>query len=481
MKKKILYFIIMSGMLIPVHMYTNEIEQKTCDNSIQLPGSDSVLAYGISHEFIPEINLNETGNPFIRHMYTADPSAHVFNNRVYVYTSHDQNNADGFNMRDYHVFSSADLNTWEDHGVILDVDSVPWAKEYMWAPDCSYRNGTYYFYFPAKDFDGKFRIGVATSASPVGPFIPESEPIKGSFSVDPAVFIDDDGQAYMYFGGAGDGGQTTPWVAKMSEDMKEFSEKPIALTGIDYWFEACWMNKFNDTYYLSYSTGEFHSDYPDRSILAYATSDNPFGPFTYQGVINGYVSGWTNHHSVVNYLGQSYLFYHNSELSGGNTVKRSICADYIHFANGKLGEVIQTEQGVGWHNGSNRIETENYFEVFGAKKQECSEGGYQVSFSSEDSLIFKNITFEEKTMNSIQFRVKSPNKDGYLEILADSNGTLGKIQLSNLNEVHKWQTLNCPVRAISGKRQITVKFKSESSNTVGVNWFEFIDSTAVAN
>lgn len=172
------------------------------------------------------------GNPFIRHMFTADPSAHVFEGKMYVYPSHDRDNPTWFNMRDYHVFSSTDLSNWEDHGVALDVDDVPWAKEYMWAPDCAYKDGWYYFYFPAKDTTGNFKIGVATSQSPSGPFIPEPEPIPGSFSVDPNVFIDDDGQAYLYFGGAGHGGSPTPWVAKLDESMKKFNEEPTELKGI---------------------------------------------------------------------------------------------------------------------------------------------------------------------------------------------------------------------------------------------------------
>jgi hypothetical protein len=166
-------------------------------------------------------------NPIIKNIFTADPSAHLYEGKVFIYPSHDQDKPDWFNMVDYHVFSSTNLVDWTDHGVALHVKDVPWAKEYMWAPDCAYKDGTYFFYFPARDKAGDFRIGVATSTSPAGPFKPEPKPIEGSFSIDPAVFIDEDGAAYMYFGGLGEHGKAeSPMVARMKDNMKEFAEEP---------------------------------------------------------------------------------------------------------------------------------------------------------------------------------------------------------------------------------------------------------------
>jgi hypothetical protein len=154
----------------------------------------------------------QPGNPILKNIFTADPSAHLYEGMVFIYPSHDQDKAQGFNMVDYHVFSSTKLVDWTDHGVALDVKDVLWAKSYMWAPDCAYKDGTYFFYFPAKDKAGDFRIGVATSTSPAGPFKPEPNPIEGSFSIDPCVFIDDDGAAYMYFGGLRGGQTDSPWI-----------------------------------------------------------------------------------------------------------------------------------------------------------------------------------------------------------------------------------------------------------------------------
>ncbi|MDH4090787.1 MAG: glycoside hydrolase family 43 protein [Cyclobacteriaceae bacterium] len=300
--------------------------------------------------------------PLITHIYTADPSAHVFDGRIYIYPSHDiesnvpQDDEGGhFDMKDYHVLSMDSIGgPVTDHGVALDIKDIPWAGRQLWAPDAAYANGTYYLYFPAKDKADVFRIGVATSTSPSGPFKAEPEPIAGSYSMDPAVFKDDDGKYYMYFGGIW-GGQLQRWstgtyaangsktdlqkddapairarMARMSKNMLAFDEsvKEIKivdqdgneLPGKDHdrrFFEASWMHKYNSKYYFSYSTGDTH-------FICYAIGDNPYGPFTYQGVILNPVVGWTNHHSIVEVKGKWYLFYHDSVLSGGQTHLRTV-------------------------------------------------------------------------------------------------------------------------------------------------------------
>ena len=165
-----------------------------------------------------ELEENAIAQPLVKHIYTADPSAHVFNGRIYIYPSHDIDAGEAFDdlgshfdMKDYHVISMDNIDSKAvDHGIALHVDDVPWAKRQMWAPDANEKDGTYYLYFPAKNYDGIFRIGVATSTSPTGPFKAQPEAIKGSFSIDPAVFKDDDGSCYMYFGGLW-GGQLQRW------------------------------------------------------------------------------------------------------------------------------------------------------------------------------------------------------------------------------------------------------------------------------
>ena len=296
----------------------------------------------------------------VDHIYTADPSAHVFEGKVFIYPSHDidagipfNDNGDHFGMRDYHVFSMDDIDGEViDHGVALDIDDVPWAKRQMWAPDAAHKNGKYYFYFPAKDHDDIFHIGVAVGDRPEGPFKAQPDAIKGSFSIDPAVFHDKkSGEYFMYFGGiwggqlqryktgtyvnddgepADDAPALSPKVAKMTDDMLEFAEEPKDLILLDKngeplkagdhnrrFFEAAWMHEYNGKYYFSYSTGNTH-------LICYAIGDNPYGPFTYGGVILTPVVGWTSHHSICEHKGKWYLFHHDSKLSGGVTHLRSI-------------------------------------------------------------------------------------------------------------------------------------------------------------
>jgi hypothetical protein len=289
--------------------------------------------------------------PLVSHIYTADPSAHVFNGRIYIYPSHDtatgtkEDDLGGhFDMRDYHILSMDSIGgPVTDHGVALDIKNVPWAGRQMWAPDAAFANGKYFLYFPVKNKQDIFQIGVAISDNPEGPFTAEAEPIKNSYSIDPCVFKDNDGNFYMYFGGIW-GGQLQRWnnnnydpskknrqpgemaclprIAKLNADMKSFAEpvKEIKLVDKDgkefgekdndkRFFEAAWVFKYKDKYYFTYSTGDTH-------FLCYATGDNPYGPFTYQGVILNPVEGWTNHHSIIEVNGKWYLFYHDVQLSG---------------------------------------------------------------------------------------------------------------------------------------------------------------------
>ncbi|MBB3112839.1 beta-xylosidase [Paenibacillus phyllosphaerae] len=301
----------------------------------------------------------KASQPLVTHIYTADPSAHVFEGRIYIYPSHDldrdnasNDNGDQYDMEDYHVLSMEHAEApCTDHGQALHVNDVPWASKQMWAPDAAYKNDTYYLFFPARDHDGIFRIGVATSASPAGPFKAEPNYIPGSFSIDPAVLVDEDNRAYMYFGGLW-GGQLEKWqtgeydpegaepakgqpaygprVAELSEDMLTFIENPQEIAIVDdagnpitaddedrRYFEGPWMHRYNGKYYLSYSTGTTHK-------IVYAIGDNPKGPFVFQGTILEPVLGWTTHHSIVQFQDKWYLFYHDSSLSGGADNKRSV-------------------------------------------------------------------------------------------------------------------------------------------------------------
>lgn len=312
--------------------------------------------------------------PIVTHVFTADPSAHVFNGKLYVYPSHDRetdikdnDNGDQYDMNDYHVFSMEEVGgPVTDHGVVLKQEDIPWVSKQLWAPDAATKNGKYYLYFPARDKDSVFRVGVAVGDKPEGPFKPEPDYIQGSFSIDPASFVDDNGDAYLYFGGIW-GGQLQCWktgsfvkadyetmeatsgaaltakVAKLSDDMKSFttpvtdvvildeSGEPIQAADHDRrFFEAAWLHKYNGKYYFSYSTGDTH-------FLCYATGDSPLGPFTYAGRILEPVIGWTTHHSIAEYKGKWWLFYHDSSLSKGVNHLRCVkIREIVYDKDGKI-------------------------------------------------------------------------------------------------------------------------------------------------
>lgn len=295
----------------------------------------------------------------IPHLYSADPSVHVFDGKLYIYPSHDiessileNDNGDHFNMCDYHVFSMENIDgDVTDYGEALHLMDIPWAGRQLWDCDVAFKSGKYYLYFSLKDKNDVFHIGVATSNRPEGPFTAEDNPMKGSYSIDPCVFKDNDGAHYMYFGGLW-GGQLQryrnnkaiecsceppddepalcPKVVKLSDNMLEFAQEPTDLVILDEnreplkagdhdrrFFEASWMHFYNGKYYYSYSTGNTH-------LLCYATSNNPYGPFNYQGIILTPVVGWTTHHCICEFGGKWYLFYHDSQPSGGKTWLRSL-------------------------------------------------------------------------------------------------------------------------------------------------------------
>lgn len=346
-----------------------------CSDKNAAPETPKIMPSLINAESAkPEQFINQ---PLVTHRYTADPAAHVFNDRVYIYPSHDidsgittEGEGDKFDMKDYHVFSmdknSLGQTTPEitDHGAVLKLEDIPWASRQLWAPDAAEKNGQFFLYFPAKDKDGIFRIGVARSNSPSGPFTAEPKPIDGSFSIDPAVFKDDDGSHYLYFGGIW-GGQLQRWasgsyveedkypasnqpalspkVARLNDDMLQFAEAPRDVQILDNtgnpllgsdsnrrFFEGAWLHKHNGKYYFSYSTGDTH-------YIAYATGDSPYGPFTHQGIILMPVLGWTTHHSIVQVDGKWFLFYHDSQISGGKTYLRNMkVTELIHNDDGSI-------------------------------------------------------------------------------------------------------------------------------------------------
>ncbi len=323
------------------------------------------------------ITMSIAQNPIVRDQFSADPTARVFNNKVYLYPSHDikppvGQRQDWFCMEDYHVFSSENLTDWTDHGVIVTQNEVPWVRPNsysMWAPDCVYRNGKYYFYFPSAPKSGMgFAIGVAIADNPEGPFVCEPEPIKGINGIDPCVLLASDGNAYIFWGNGR--------CAKLKDNMVELADdtpketvkwgnREMEMYGVNclkdlpnrqaegpFAFEA------NGWYYLTYPYVREKTE-----VLGYAMSKNPMGPYEYKGLImaeqpNGC---WTNHHSIINYKGQWYLFYHHNYFSPSDDKRRSACIEKLYFnSDGTIQEVKQTIRGVGINQATEKIEIDRY-------------------------------------------------------------------------------------------------------------------------
>lgn len=270
-------------------------------------------------------------NPFVTHIYTADPSAHVWDDgRLYVYASHDINPPRGCDFMDrYHIFSTDNLIDWTDHGEILNSSQVPWGRReggYMWAPDCAYKDGTYYFYFPHPSesvTDHSWKIGVATSSEPASGFKVQGY-IEGAPSfIDPCVFVDEDGKAYVYNGGGG-----TCMGGRLKDNMVELDGEMHPMEGLEDFHEATWVHKHNGTYYLSYADNNM-VDGKQFNRINYATSNSPLGPWIYRGVLLDPTDCDTSHASTVKYKGDWYLFYHNCSQSGQGNL-RSICFDKLY-------------------------------------------------------------------------------------------------------------------------------------------------------
>lgn len=431
-------------------------------------------------------NLVFGQNPIIRNQFSADPSARVFNGKIYVFPSHDiptppekPGRKDWFCMEDYHVFSSENLVDWIDHGVIVSQNRVNWvdsASYSMWAPDCIERNGKYYFYFPANTNvpgpNGRkgFGIGVAVADRPEGPYAPQPKPIEGVHGIDPNVFIDKDGQAYLYWS------MGNIFVAKLKENMLELDSEPLAIPNLpDKGLkEGPWVFERNGIYYLTFPHVENKIE-----RLEYAIGDNPMGPFTMTGVIMGEspMNCWTNHHSFVEYKDQWYLFYHQNEYSPTFDKNRSICIDSLFFnADGTIRKVTPTRRGVGVTKASQKIEIDRY--------SQKNDNGVSVAFldtlntfdgwktvlDGKDAWIRYNaIDFGKKKLKTVQTKAVSKT-GGTLQIRLDkTDGPL--ISEIKVSGGYTWSMVDAPVlKHYSGVHDLVVVLKD---NPVEIEWIRF--------
>ncbi|MBN2344032.1 MAG: family 43 glycosylhydrolase [Deltaproteobacteria bacterium] len=299
-------------------------------------------------DFTPIAGFN---NPIVRHIYTADPAAMVHDGRLYVYVGRDEGST-GYSMHTWRVLSTADMANWTDHGPVLRPTDFSWSSGEAWASHMIERDGTFYWYITAEHKEGGKAVGVAVSNSPTGPFtdprgtaiITNGMTVQPAGNccwddIDPTVIVDDDGQAYMYWG------NTTPHGIRLANDMIHTEGDIVYLEGVSNFVEALYMNKINDTYILSYAS---HSslDGSWAEAISYVTSSNPLGPFSGQTVINDPLPSITNHQSLVEFKGQWYFVYHDASLAGGGEYKRSVVIDVANIHNDSIDHIVPTRDGI---------------------------------------------------------------------------------------------------------------------------------------
>lgn len=417
-------------------------------------------------------------NPIIHDQFTADPTARVFNGRMYLYPSHDivspiDELAEWFCMEDYHVFSSDNLVDWTDHGVILTQNNIPWVKPdsyAMWAPDCVEKDGRYYFFFPAspKDMERGFGIGVAFADKPEGPFMPMPRPIKGVMGIDPCVLVDDDGDSYLYWSGMGIS------VAKLKDNMMELDSEPQKIEGLPEGFkEGPFAFKRNGHYYLTFPWVKDKTE-----TLAYAMADNPSGPFEFKGIImdESPTGCWTNHHSIVEKDGQWYLFYHHNDYSPDMDKRRSTRIDPICFnADGTINKVIPTLRGVGITDAKKRIQIDRY--------SACSQNGVNLKFVDNKDrfkgwsvvltkkgawVSYDRVNFGQKPVKGVSVRVLSRN--GCEISISDKAGkTIADVAVLPGKE---WKTVTLPV-IFSPTGIVDLKVTMTKGSNAELDWIGF--------
>jgi hypothetical protein len=426
---------------------------------------------------------NTGGNPVIPEG-SADPSVRVFDGRIYIYPSHDYSRDNDFwIMRDWKVYSTADLVNFTDHGVILKGTDIRWAAEpdHCWAPDCVAANGKYYFYFPVSDIQGvwKAEIGVAVADSPEGPFRDAlGEPLigkedkpedysEGHYNIDPAVFTDDDGRSYLFWGNG------CLFMAELSRDMISLKSEIQNVEILDHkgYREGPFVWKRRGLYYLLYS----RSGSSSADVLDYATSDDIHGPYRFGGTIIGHGQVGNEHGSVFTYTGQWYVAYH--DLFPTDKYRKT-CLDIIHYRdNGDISHCHPTREGVGWHNAAKRIEAENYFERSAdIEYREHGDSGFYISRVTNGGwLRYPNVKMAYNYGGRFMACVASGSQGGKVEIFLDSLGgeKAGELAVGNTGNWQSWQILETEPVLFTGTRDICLKFTGREGALLNLDWFRF--------
>lgn len=434
------------------------------------------------------IQVGMAQNPIVQTNYTPDPAPMVYNDRVYVYTGHDEDGAaNRFEMNDWRIYPSVDMVNWTDHGSPLSYQTFAWAKGDAWAGHCIYRNGKFYWYVPVVNKKtNAHAIGIAVSDTPVGPFKDAlGKPLIGKTfgEIDPNVFIDDDGQAYLYWG------NPDLWYVKLNEDMVSYEGEPIKVEltkegfGANHpkWFtsyeEGPWLYKHDKLYYMIYAAGGV----PEN--ISYSTSYSPVGPWTYRGVIMP-VQGnsFTIHPGIIDFKGNHYFFYHNGKLPGGGGFTRSTSVEQFSYnADGTIPEINMTDEGVkavGCLNPYQRVEAETMAWSEGLKTNENPQTGvYVTSVHKGDYIKVKNLDFGEESPKNFRAAVAGRTSKASIELHLDSKDgpVLGILTLSSIGGWDRWKLKCTKIRqTVTGVHDLYLVFAGDTKEELlDLDYWEF--------
>ncbi len=431
-------------------------------------------------------------NPIIQTIYTADPAPMVHEGTVYLYTTHDEDSSTWFTMNEWRTYSSKDMVNWTDHGSPLSLESFSWADKDAWAAQCIYRKGKYYFYICAHHKTlNRMAIGVAVSDSPTGPFVPPyDEPLVAAHwgDIDPTVFIDDDEQAYLYWG------NPDLWYVKLNEDMISWNKEegvvkvPLTKEGFHVRFkdtekrpsayeEGPWLYKRKDLYYLLYPAGGV----PEH--LAYSTSPTATGPWTYQDTIMHVIKeggAFTNHPGLIDFKGNSYLFYHNGALPGGGGFTRSVCIEQFEFNDdGTIPVITPTKEGViksvSYLNPYSRVEAETIAWEEGIETTSGEDAIYVTDIDDNDFIKIRSIDFS-KGSKKFEAYVASAASDASIEIrIDDKNGDLiGNLDIKSTGNTENWKIQSCKTKNVKGIHDVYLIFKGNTENFLEFDWWKIV-------
>lgn len=422
----------------------------------------------------------EAVNPFVQTCFTTDPAPMVHNDTLYVYTGHDENGADFFWMQEWRVYSTTDMVNWTDHGSPLAIEDFSWGDDRAWAPQCVERDGKFYLFVPIHSkLTGAMAIGVAVADSPTGPFKDAigAPLVDGDWAyIDPTVFIDDDGQAYLYWG------NPEIFYVKLNKDMISYDGEVMKVKQTPEGFgkpkfvpmeadkkyfstytEGPWFYKRNGKYYLIYAAGGI----PEH--IAYSMSDSPTGPWKYMGQIMPQcdTGSFTNHSGVADYKGKSYFFYHSGKLPGGGGFGRSICVEPFEYnADGTIPQIMPTDVGapaIGTLNPYGRVEAETMAWSKGVSSEpNASTGVYVSDIHDGDFIQVSNVDLGDKSSRKFGASVASALRGGTLEVRADSvaGSVIAKINVPGTGGWENWKYMEVPAdSSISGVHDLFFVFK----------------------